>query len=230
ALTLQRALLPDALPVVPGFTFEARYLASSGQASVGGDFHDAFDLPSGRIVALIGDVQGHSLRAATVMAELRFAMRAYLLEMHEPANALRLLNELMMRNYPDDTATVVLAVFDASSGQVEVVNAGHLPPLLVTGSAAEYVEGGGLLIGVPGPPPAPVRIELPEQSCLVFVTDGLIERRGESLDDGLEKMRGVVRDAATLDPAAIADLLLERFPAPVAEDDVAILVIGRGAC
>jgi CheY-like chemotaxis protein len=224
ALTLQRALLPRELPVVPGLSFEARYSASEQRVSVGGDFYDAFELTTGQVVAAVGDVQGHSLYAATVMAELRFSLRAYLGELHPPHAALDLLDALMVRNHPEETATVALLVFDEDRRAVEVANAGHLPPLLVTAAGATFLPHGGPLLGVGMVPAHSRRVELTESCALILVTDGLIERRGVSIDVSLGTMRDQVMATQSLHPAVLADALME-LVGTEADDDVAVLVI-----
>lgn len=227
ALTLQRALLPHALPIVPGLTFEARYFASGERVSVGGDFYDVFELDTGEVAAVIGDVQGHSLRAATVMAELRFSLRAYLGEAHAPVTALRLLDDLMLRNHPDETATVALLRFARDRSRVEIANAGHVPPLLVEGSTARFLDHGeGTLLGIGIPVPASAPVPLPASCALVLVTDGLIERRDEDIDASLEALRFAAAETGATDAAMLADSLLEQFASGPLDDDVAILVIG----
>jgi serine phosphatase RsbU (regulator of sigma subunit) len=225
ALTLQRALLPGVLPDVGSLSFAARYLAASDGVSVGGDFYDVFELPSGQLAVVIGDVQGHSLQAATVMAELRFSLRAYLAEQHHASSALSLLDAMLQRNHPDDTATVALLLLDAEATHADLANAGHLPPLLVTPGAACYLEASGTLLGATDAPRVDVRVELPGDCCLVLVTDGLVERRGESLGTALERLRGAVLGVGTLDPDRIADALLDQFVVPSADDDIAVLVV-----
>ena len=225
ALTLQQALLPQSLPAGPGLTLAARYLAASEQVSVGGDFYDAFELPTGRLAAVVGDVQGHSLRAATVMAELRFSLRAYLTELHDPVTTLGLLNVLLQRGHPEETASVILLVFDSSRRFVDVANAGHLPALLVTPTSASYLDAGGVLLGLPAPAPEPVRVELPGECSLVLTTDGLIERRDTSIDEGLKELHHAVQALGSLDPERICDMLVDRFVTPTTEDDIAVLVV-----
>ncbi len=110
ALALQRALLPSGLRVSGGVEVVARYEASDARLDVGGDFYDAFDLPDGRVAVVIGDVQGH-LRAATVMAEVRVTLRAYLREGHDAASALDLLNAALREDHPE-FATVCVCVLD----------------------------------------------------------------------------------------------------------------------
>ncbi len=229
ALTLQQALLPERLPEPPGLSLAARYIASSDQASVGGDFYDAFELPDGRLAVVVGDVQGHSLRAATVMAELRFSLRAYLNEMHDPTTALRLLNDLLQHSHPEETATVVLLLFDPACRYVDVASAGHLPALLVTPTDAELLDVAGVLLGVPAPRTDPVRVQLSGPCSLVLITDGLIETRDAGLGEVLQTFRDVVLDLGTLDPERICDALVHRFVSPETDDDVAVLAVSVAA-
>ncbi len=131
ALTLQRSLLPATLPDLAGLRVAARYHASAAQAEVRGDFFDAFDTPDGDAFIVIGDVQGHSLGAAIIMAELRYALRAYAFDGHRPAAVLDRLNRLMLLSHPEATATVCILAFPPDRSRVSIVNAGHLPPLLI---------------------------------------------------------------------------------------------------
>lgn len=225
ALTLQRSMLPHALPAPAGLRMAARYSASDAQLSVGGDFYDALDLPDGRVAVVIGDVQGHSLRAATVMAQLRFSLGAYLIEGHPPARALDLLNDLLRRSHPE-LVTVCVAVLDLRDGTVEVANAGHLPPLLVTAGGAEYLLATSPLLGVPAPGERAVARLATDGPCtLVLVTDGLLERRSGRLRDALDRMADVVAGAGTLEPGDLCDVLLRQFDDAGRDDDVAVLAV-----
>lgn len=225
ALTLQRSMLPHTLPAPDGLRMAARYSASDAQLSVGGDFYDALELPDGRVAVVIGDVQGHSLRAATVMAQLRFSLAAYLLEGHPPAVALDLLHDLLVRSHPE-LVSVCVAVLDLRDGSVEVVNAGHLPPLLVTADGAEFVRASSPLLGVSRTRDRAVaRLATDGPTTLVLVTDGLLERRSGDLRQALQRMQRVAADAGTLEPGALCDLLLHRFDSAERDDDVAVLAV-----
>lgn len=224
ALTLQRALLPRALPVVHGLDLEARYFAAEEGVSVGGDFYDAFELDDGRTAVVVGDVQGHSLHAATVMAELRFSLRAFLGETNSAARTLNLLDDLMRRNHPRETATMALLVFDPDRRAVEIANAGHIPPLLLDARQAGFLRQATPLLGVVPKNHTSHRVALTEECLLGLVTDGLVERRGENLADSLEAMRAALLAAGTLDPVTLADVLVERFAAAPALDDIALLL------
>ena len=141
ALTLQRSLLPTAPPEVPGLTMAFRYLPASDQAEVGGDFYEALRWRD-RVLVAIGDVQGHSLQAATVMGELRHALRAFVIEGHSPLAITGLVNEVLTRYHPGIIATLCLALLDPASGELQIVNCGHMPALLVDGQDAGLCRRG----------------------------------------------------------------------------------------
>jgi serine phosphatase RsbU (regulator of sigma subunit)/DNA-binding NarL/FixJ family response regulator len=226
ALTLQRSLLPERLPTVPGLAFAARYNASSELASVGGDFYDAFVLPNGWVLVAIGDVQGHSLHAATTMAELRYSLRAYAMEGHQPDVVLQRLNDLLMRGHPEETATACLLSVSPDLSTLTYANAGHLPPLLISGGQASFLEGTGVLLGVAEHPPAVLSITLPSDALIVLVTDGLIERRDDDLDNGLRRLaEAALAGGQELEP--LCDSLLARLAEGTVDDDTALLVMRR---
>ena len=226
ALFLQRNLLPDELPVIPGITVAARYAASAEHAEVGGDFYECFRLDADRIAIAIGDVVGHSLEAATVMAQLRTGIRSYMIEGHGPAAVLAHLNRLLSAFHRDMTATAICAVYDRTTGIFELANAGHLPPLVVTPSRSWYLPTGGPLLGVDvGPVPAHA-FTLAEGDLLLMFTDGLVERRGEDLDEGLRRLAAVAGTGDDDLEAFCERLLLEAGP-PTLLDDIALIVLRR---
>ncbi len=224
ALTLQRSLLPRHLPEVGGYDMAVRYLPASAYAEVGGDFYEAVRY-EGSVVMAIGDVVGHSLHAATVMAELRHALRAYVAEGYPPNVVLERLNSLMIRFIPDEIATVCMLDLDPSSGRIRVANAGHLPPLLTTPDGARYVPTSGPLLGIPMPRPELVETFLPPGGTLTLFTDGLVERRGQVIDVGLDALaeRATVVDD---DLDVYCDRLLAGM-GPVVDDDVALIAVRR---
>jgi serine phosphatase RsbU (regulator of sigma subunit) len=226
ALTLQRSLLPSTLPMLPGLEVAARYRASTQQAEIGGDFFDAFECPDGSAVLVIGDVQGHSLTAAVVMAELRYSLRAYALDGHDPAGVLVRLNRLLARGHPDTTATVCTVTLSPDRRHAEIANAGHLPPLLLTGAAqggsARYLSDHGLMLGVDDElTPEPVVVALPAGARLLLTTDGLVERRHVSLEDSLRELAEVALGLEG-DLESVSDQLMERYGE--ADDDVAFVI------
>src|SRR4029079_19070993 len=131
ALTLQRSLLPQRLPHIPGFELAVRYVPAGDRAEIGGDFYEAVRFGDQLMIA-VGDVGGHSLHAATVMGELRHATRAYLVEGHGPAAVLDRLNHLLARLTRAEIATMWLVAFAVATGRCRLANAGHPPPLHAT--------------------------------------------------------------------------------------------------
>jgi serine phosphatase RsbU (regulator of sigma subunit) len=228
ALTLQRALLPDRSPTVAGLRIAARYAASDEHSEVGGDFYDAFAIDEQRVALAIGDVQGHSLEAASVMGELRAALRAYAIEGLGPAAVVERTNRHFRRFFPAQIATLCYAVVEPATRRATVVNAGHLPPLVAGPDGTWGLAGGATLLGVQGRPPSATVFELPADASLIFVTDGLVERRRRSLDDGLATMVSAVRDAWTTDVEMLSQVLLDRCrPHPSEDlDDIALMVVG----
>ena len=146
ALTLQRSLLPSTLPRVDGYQIAVRYVPASESAEIGGDFYEVCRLAD-RLIVAVGDVEGHSLQAATVMAEVRHATRAFLSEGHPPAVVLDRLNALLLQMIPDKTVTMTLLSIDPGSGIVDLANAGHPPLLHVTPDGARYVRHRTPLLG-----------------------------------------------------------------------------------
>ena len=228
AMTLQRSLLPARLPAVPGLDLDARYSASSEHALIGGDFFDALERPSGDLVVAIGDVQGHSLAAATIMAELRYSMRAYILEGHTATDVLERLDLILAQGHPDETATVCLLQVSADRRSAVVANAGHIPPLLVQDGTARFLESDGVLLGLGGRSET-VEVALSDDAVIVLVTDGLVERRGIGLDESLEELAKVALGAAG-DPTGLCDHLICHFAegdGKADDDDMAVVVVAR---
>lgn len=223
ALTLQRTLLPSSLAVGDHVEVAARYEASDAHLDVGGDFYDAFELPDGRAALVIGDVQGHSLRAATVMAELRLTLRAYLREGHDAGRALDLLNDVLRADHPE-FVTVCVCVLDRGTGLLEVTNAGHLPPFVLAADGAVRRAGTtSRLLGLPVDGARPTSTEqLAPGDTIVLVTDGLVERRTASLAHGLDLLGAALGASRGLGPDAVCDRLLRRFD-DSREDDVAVV-------
>jgi phosphoserine phosphatase RsbU/P len=226
AMELQRSLVPEELPAVPGLELAARY--RPGKASVGGDWYDVFPLPSGEVGIVMGDVAGHGLAAAVVMGRMRSALRAYALETTDPADVLRKLDSKMRHFEPDATATVIYSTRDPAMDVVRLSSAGHWPPVLaLPGCPARPVEmPNDVLIGSGGEfPRTTTSIHLPPGALLCLYTDGLIERRDSSIHDGIVRLC----DAVYAGPpeavsAAVMAALVGREPP---EDDIALLLMRR---
>lgn len=230
ASVLQRSLMPGALPKVTGVDFAARYVPGEA-GGLGGDWYDVFGLPSGRLGIVIGDVVGRGLQAAVVMGRLRSALRAFALEEEDPAEVIERLDANVAHFEDNVMATVLYAIVEPSLETLTLSTAGHLPPVMArSGHPTALINVPvDLPVGVSvGPPRRTTTIELPPRSTLFLYTDGLVERRGQSLDVGLDALCEVV-DADT-DPEAVCGTVMHRLVGgdPV-HDDVAMLVIRRGA-
>ncbi|GGS78759.1 SpoIIE family protein phosphatase [Streptomyces griseoviridis] len=227
---LQHSLLP-VLPEVENLQVAARYAASSATAQVGGDWYDSFILPGGGTAVVIGDVTGHNLDAAIAMSQLRSMLRGIAVDRQEPPGiVLRRLDLANHSLYREATATCLYGLVKGSpDGPWELVHssAGHPPPLLVTrrGDARYLEEGSGLLLGMdPTVPRRSAHTVLPAGSTLLLYTDGLIERRDESLDRGLARLRRHAAELAREPLETFCDELLIGLGADSA-DDIAVLAV-----
>jgi serine phosphatase RsbU (regulator of sigma subunit) len=226
ATALQRSLLPAALPAVDGAKLAARYVPGSGV--VGGDWHDVFSLPTGELCVVIGDVAGSGLPAAVIMGRMRSALRAYALEIKDPAEVLSRLDRKMQHFEPDALATVLYAVFDRSLDRMHVSLAGHFPPVIARpGQAAEVADiPTGLMIGIaPEARRQVTTVTVPPGTLLCFYTDGLIERPNEPIDAGLTRLcQAIQAEAPEVACAAVMSALVGSQPV---RDDIALLIARR---
>ncbi|MFG3022648.1 SpoIIE family protein phosphatase [Streptomyces sp. NPDC048254] len=225
ALTLQHSFLPrpHRLPELPGVDIAVRYEPASQETEIGGDFYAALRVGDGVLTA-VGDVVGHSLDAATVMVELRHALRAYCLAESDPAALAERLDQLLQHYHAEVTATLCLALIDPGTGRTRIANAGHIPPLILgDDGSAEYVKASGPLLGVGLPHPPPTELVLGPADRLLMVTDGLIETRGTDLTVSMEHLRAAAVGALP-GLEALCDTLLACFGRD-REDDVALLAL-----
>jgi anti-anti-sigma factor len=227
AETLQRSLLPQQLPQVPGVALAGRYLPGAAGLEVGGDWYDVFVVPGGRVGLTIGDVVGRGLTAAAAMGQLRTGLRAYALETPSPATVLERLNRLVQELETPEIATIIYAVLDPETGRLHYAVAGHPPPLLAAGDGtARYLPAeSSPPLGVSGEPCRDEVVTLEPGSTLVLYTDGLVERRDRSIDDGLEALRGALAGAADDLDALCDDRILGILPPDAPADDVAVLAV-----
>lgn len=238
AVALQGSLLPWALPEVPGTGLAARYVTGSG--IVGGDWYDVFVLPDGKLGLVVGDVAGSGLPAAVIMGRMRSALRAYVLETGDPAAALGKLDRKMHYFEPEVMATVLYGVYEPRSGELTLSSAGHLPPVLVASGRADRVPvSPDLPIGVAeGASRRSVVISVPPDGLLCCYTDGLVERRERSIDDGIGLLAAVLGDLVSSRPAvstrtvplpddACAAAMRAMVGNEPARDDVAVLALHR---
>jgi serine phosphatase RsbU (regulator of sigma subunit) len=222
--TLQRSLLPEAIPVLPGLTIAVRYVPGVGGIEIGGDWYDVIPNADGSALFMVGDVSGRGLHAATSMGYLRHAIRAYAAEGGGPSVLLTKLGDLMGRDEDGHFATVLCGQIDATRRRLTVACAGHFAPLVIDHAGARYVDV------VAGPPIGVLpRAELVETTIAVApgttvlaFTDGLVERRGESLDTGLDRLRQAAETLTGDIDHRVGRLLADLTPAG-SDDDIAIL-------
>jgi serine phosphatase RsbU (regulator of sigma subunit) len=226
AQTLQQSLLPQSLPEVAGLEFATRYVAGVEGIDIGGDWYDIIHVDDGQLLFVVGDVSGRGLHAATMMASLRYAIRAYATQGDAPATILGKLSNLVSISRDGHFATVLCGTIDVAGHRLTLANAGHPEPLLINGAEAKFVSS---IIGVPvGVAPrmqySEVTVDVPTNSTLLAYTDGLVERRGENLDIGLQRLI----DASIGFEGSVDELLrrvlLDAIPAG-SVDDTAVLGI-----
>jgi serine phosphatase RsbU (regulator of sigma subunit)/anti-sigma regulatory factor (Ser/Thr protein kinase) len=229
AETLQQSLLPDRLPQLPGMTFAARYLPGASGVEVGGDWYDTIELPTGEVGLVMGDVVGHDLRAASVMGHILNALRAYALEGLSPADAMGRLNRFVRQIDRDEMATCLFAIYHPEASTLLLANAGHYPPVLL-GPEGEAV----FLESATSPPVGAVDdatyterlYHLQPGTTVLLYTDGLIERRGEPIQLGLERLRRAVAEAPRAVEELCESVLATLFADNAPTDDVAVLALG----
>ncbi|AXI80434.1 SpoIIE family protein phosphatase [Peterkaempfera bronchialis] len=224
--TLQRSLLPRRLPELPGGTAVARYLPAAAGLEVGGDWYDVIPLTDGRVALVIGDVQGHNAGAATLMGQMRTAIRAYAVEGHPADVVVSHANRLLVGMGTDLFATCCYVVVDMEEGAAWCARAGHIPPVLrlPDGTTEVVVAEGGPPLGVDGDAYYPVTpLALTPGTVLVLTTDGLVESRTLTLDDGLARLCEVLGRTEPGDVELVADALLGGTKRR--DDDVAVLLL-----
>jgi putative methionine-R-sulfoxide reductase with GAF domain len=228
AEALQRSLLPAVLPAVPGLSFAARYIPGAAN-DVGGDWYDVFTLPGDRVGVVMGDVVGHGLAAAVVMGRLRSALRAYALDIDDPAAVLHKLNRKATHFEDGAMATVCYAVVDPSRDHVTIALAGHPPPVLAEVDGTVTLADGpvGPPVGFPlsGGHYANRVLALSPGAVLCFYTDGLVERRDSTIDVGMHELSGAITVG---DPDMVCARIMARLVGTrLAEDDIALLAMRR---
>jgi serine phosphatase RsbU (regulator of sigma subunit) len=191
AATLQRSLLPQRIPRIPGVALAARYVPATEHLEVGGDWYDVTQLGGGLIGLAIGDVAGHGLQAAAAMGQLRTAVRAYAIQDPSPVSVMRGVHQLVRQLPVQEMVTLIYLVFDPATRELRFTNAGHPPPLLFGGGRSMYLEGGvspplGVVDDVDF---TEIVQEVWPGATLLLYTDGLVERRRESIQTGLDRLR-----------------------------------------
>jgi serine phosphatase RsbU (regulator of sigma subunit) len=227
AVELQRALLPAEIPQVPGWDVATHY-SPAGDQEAGGDFYDVLEVAGGRYAAVVGDVMGRGLDAAASMAQVRSTVRAYAVEDPDPVTVFSRVDAFFQWTRLEQLVTMVYLLIDPSAGTVQVASAGHLPPLLVTAEGSrEAAAAAEPPFGVGRPDRHALSLTLDPGDSLVLITDGLVERRGEDIDQGV----GRALAAAAASSATRADELLDHVLVATKhgghDDDVTVLVLRR---
>ncbi|MEK6229202.1 MAG: SpoIIE family protein phosphatase [Actinomycetota bacterium] len=224
AETLQRSLLPASLPHVAGLDLAARYLPGG---EVGGDWYDVIPLEDDGVMLAVGDVAGHGLQAASLMGQLRHALRALALDGHSPGEVIERLDRLVNLD-GTGMATVACMSLSPELDSMRLASAGHLPPLVVDANGvATFMEGrGSVPLGVSRGTYEEAEVPLGPASRLILYTDGLVEDRGSSIDAGLEALREAAADGPSDPEALCASIVATLGREGGADDDVTLLVAG----
>ncbi len=224
---LQRSLLPERLPTIRGLQFAARYVPGE-PGNLGGDWYDVLLLSPDLVGLTIGDVVGHGLRAAVVMGRFRSALRAYAIDSDDPAVVLSRLDTLATRFEPNEMATALYGVLDRTTGTFRYATAGHPPPVLAV------PNGEARLSEVPTDPPIGTGItrkrhnhllEIPPDATMYLYTDGLVERRGDTIDRGLARLRAAAEPG--LPDVGCSRIMKTLLGSEALGDDCALLAVRR---
>jgi serine phosphatase RsbU (regulator of sigma subunit) len=221
---LQRALLPRYDPDIPGLEIASRYVAGARGVDIGGDWYTVVRIDDDHIAFAVGDVSGHGVEAAALMGRLHFTLRAYLLEGHGPDVALSMCSLDLDLARDGHMATALVGVGRLSDRSVLLASAGHLDPLVATGSDRSYLRvPTGQPLGIAQTTYAAAAHQLPPGATMFAFTDGLVERRGEAIDVGLQRLADAIEGDRSL--SSELDDVLRRVTPEGSEDDIAILAL-----
>lgn len=225
ATDLQQVMLPLALPEVAGYRVDAHYVPD-GTGRVGGDWYDAFQASPQTLCFVVGDVTGHGLRAASVMAQARNGLRALLVDDSSPTVALQRLNRTFMATMPNELATAAVATLDTAAGIIELVVAGHLPPLLVRSGRSTLLDVPvNPLLGLVDRPYGSLSLEFERGDRLIMFSDGLVESISHDLDRRLEDLRRVAEDLCDEPTAGLSERIGRAMATGARPDDVTVIVL-----
>jgi serine phosphatase RsbU (regulator of sigma subunit) len=225
-LELQRAILPlhDAPFELPGLRAVVRYLPASHDSRVGGDWYITAEMPGGHVLLAIGDVGGHGLAAAAGMARLRGALAGLAITGAPPERLVGWLNDLVHHVGPEHTASVIAGYFDPPTRVLTWAQAGHPPPILVRGGHATALGSpAGILLGAARSGYDAASVQLREHDLLLLYSDGLIERRHRSLDEGLAALTATA--AGITDPENMISVVLDTLGSTDTEDDTCLVAL-----
>ncbi|WP_217913625.1 SpoIIE family protein phosphatase [Miltoncostaea marina] len=230
AVTLQQSMLPT-LPRIAGVGMAARYIAAAAHTEAGGDWYEAVQVGDGRVLLAVGDVVGHGIDSAAVMGQVRSAMRAHALAGLAPAAALEQLSRFAASVDGAAVSTAACVEIDLHAGRLRYACAGHPPPLLMRGNDGGHAfldAARGVALGVIERGYEEAEAPFGPGDALVLYTDGLVERRGEVLDQGLDRLAGVAAGGGPATPDELCDRLLAGLVDERSiRDDVAVLVACR---
>jgi GAF domain-containing protein len=228
ALELQRAVLPEELPAVPGWSTTVTYLPA-GRTDAGGDFYDVLPLEDGRLAMFVGDVMGRGVAAASVMAQMRSAIRTLIAVDPTPSVVLAAMDRVFDALHLEQLVTMVYAVADPASNHLQVINAGHPPPVLLAadGQIELLDHPSTLILGVGGGHRAVRSAEFRPGDRLLLYTDGLVERRGEDADSSLARLITALKMPRTSAPDRWLPDVVDELRDPTRDDDVAALLVAR---
>jgi len=228
AETLQRSLLPDRLPEIPGVAVSARYVPATAHLVVGGDWYDVMQLDDGLVGLAIGDVAGHGLAAAATMGQLRMAVRAYAVQDPSPVSVMCGVHRLLSHLPIQEMVTLTYLVYDPGTLMLRFTNAGHPPPLLFGGGRSTYLEGGL------SPPLGVTEMasfteatqDMWSGATLLLYTDGLVERRRESIELGMDRLRRAAARHEGSDVTELCDQVVSSLiDVDHVADDIAVVAM-----
>jgi serine phosphatase RsbU (regulator of sigma subunit)/anti-sigma regulatory factor (Ser/Thr protein kinase) len=232
AETVQRSLLPDRITGLPGVDIAARYVPATSDVQVGGDWYDVIPLPDGLVGLVIGDVAGHGLHAAATMVQVRMGLRAYALQDPAPASVMSGVHRLVSQLSVPQMVTLLYLVHDPATGSLRFSNAGHPPALVVRDGEGTYLAGAlSPPLGVTSEALfTEATHELPAGATLLLYTDGLVERRGVSMTDGLDRLADEVSRSVRATPGEDLDTLCDHVLSAMVDrdqvgDDVALVLL-----
>lgn len=228
AIHLQHAVLPDAMPELPGWEVASHY-SPSGRTEVGGDFYDAVPLTDGRMALFVGDVMGRGVAAAAAMAQMRAAVRAFTAVDPTPEVVMANLDAMFAQFPTEQLVTLVYAVVDPTRDVLVVCNAGHPPPVVLRadGSAEQLPSANGAPLAVLPQERRQTTVPFHVGDTVLAFTDGLIERRDEDIDAGQDRVVAALSALSGPDLSASLDRVVEQLRDPDRDDDVAALAARR---
>lgn len=223
---LQRALLPHVNPDVPQLEIASEYVAGTQGIDIGGDWYSIIGIDEDDFAFVVGDVSGRGVDAVAVMAHARFTLRAYLLDGDPPAVALEKCSRQFDISRDGHITTALVGVGNARTGEITLASAGHPTPLLLTGARGEFVEvAPGLPLGAGAGRYPSTQVRLTPGATLFCFTDGLVERRGEGIDTGMQRLAETLEPVSTAPVEELVAHALRRLRSPAATDDVAVLAM-----